>query len=615
MNYLKMLPFGISYYLRIVWRVALLLLLYALSRYVFFLYHHDLMGALSWGRLWLIFKGGFRFDLSAVLYLNALWLFLALLPFRRISQQGIQRWLKVLFVSVNAIAFAVNTMDFYYFRFTLRRTDSSVFTEFQGQTHIGKIIWESIWQQWPLLLFWMGLVVLLIVGYGKVRRRLLVPQPWYFYATRCLTLLLTVPLIIIGMRGGVDRTTRPIAMSHAGAYIREPIEAGMVLNTPFCLIRSIGQRGLERIAFFDSEEELDAVYSPIHTPEAKAYKNYNVVIFILESFAKPHIIGFTPFLDSLMAQGYACVNAYANGRKSIDAMPSVLGSIPSLTYPFVLLPYSLNRMDGLGSVLGQKGYHTSFFHGAPNGSMGFDAIAKMLGFEHYYGKTEYNRDSDYDGFWGIWDEPFLQFFAQTLDSFPQPFVSAIFTVSSHHPFVLPEKYKGVFPKGPEPVQECIGYTDMALRLFFERAATEPWFDNTLFVFTADHSLWSESVPEYQNSLGSTAIPILYYFPGVIEPQMDTQPTQQIDVMPTILSYLGYDQPFFSFGRSLLDTLYKPFAVNYTGNYQLLRDDELLLFDGNGPVGSMEYKEENLTFLKAFIQHYNNRLLDDRLTVE
>ena len=615
MNYLKALPFGISYYLHIVWRLVLLLLLFALSRYVFFLYHHDLMGTLSWGRLYLIFKGGFRFDLSAILYVNALWLFLALLPFKKMAQQGVQRWLKVLFVLVNAIAFAVNTMDCYYFRFTLRRTDSSVFTEFQGQAHIGKIIWESIWQQWPLFLFWIGLVVLLVVGYGKVKRKLLIPQRWYFYATRCLTLLLTIPLVIIGMRGGIDRTTRPIAMSHAGAYIQEPIEAGMVLNTPFCLIRSVGQRGLERITFFDSQEELDAVYSPIHIPNTDTFKNYNVVIFILESFAKPHITGYAPFFDSLMAQGHACTHAYANGHKSIDAMPSVLGSIPSLSYPFVLLPYALNHMDGLGTLLEQKGYHTSFFHGAPNGSMGFDALAKMLGFAHYYGKTEYNHDADYDGFWGIWDEPFLQFYAQTLCSFPEPFVSAVFTVSSHHPYVLPKEYKGVFPKGPEPVQECIGYTDMALRRFFERVVSEPWFANTLFVFTADHGLWSQSEPEYQNGLGATAIPVLYYFPGVIEPEVDTEPTQQIDIMPAILSCLGYDQPFFAFGRNLLDTLYKPFAVNYSGNYQLLREGEVLLFDGGKVVDSTDYKEENLMFLKAFMQQYNNRLLDDRMRVE
>ncbi|MCL1973960.1 MAG: LTA synthase family protein [Bacteroidetes bacterium] len=599
------IPAGVSNCFLIIRRVLLLLLLYALSRYAFLRFNHDLFGKLPLNEVWPFFKGGFRFDLSAILYLNALYLFLALFPLPALYRPKAQRLLKALFVVINSIALAINTMDFYYFRFTLRRTDFSFFKEFKGGVETGKIILESMGQQWPLVLFWIILTILLIVCYGKMKKKLMVIRPWYFYTTRTVVWLLMVPCVIIGIRGGVDRTTRPIAMSNAGAYIRQPIEAGIVLNTPFCLIRSSSQKGLIRQSFFASQEELDAVYTPLHSGDSTGFKDYNVVVFILESFAKPHITGYTPFLDSLMQRGHACTNAFANGRKSIDALPSVLGSIPSLTEPFVLLPYSLNHLEGLGTLLGKKGYHTSFFHGAPNGSMGFDAVVNMLGFDHYYGKTEYNRDADYDGFWGIWDEPFLQFFGQTLGSFPQPFVSALFTVSSHHPYKLPEAYRDVFPKGPEPVQECIGYTDMALRRFFERAAGEPWFSHTLFVFTADHSL-----------SGSMAIPVLYFFPGVIEPQTDPQLTQQIDILPTILSYLGYDQPFFGYGKSIFDGRYEPFALHYSGYYQLLRGDRLFQFDGREAVGEFDdTMAPDMEFMKAFIQQYNNRLIDDKMRVE
>ena len=605
MKWSQEIPAGLSNFFLIVRRLLLLLLLYALSRYVFLKFNQDLLGEVSRERLWPLFKGGFRFDLSAILYINAFYLFLSLFPLPAFYRPKVQHWLKALFVVTNSIALAANTMDFYYFRFTLRRTDFAVFKEFTGGVETGKIILKSIGQQWPLTLFWMGLTILLIVVYGRLKKKLLVVHPFYFYVTRSLTLALTLPLIIAGIRGGVDRTTRPIAMSNAGAYIRQPVEAGIVLNTPFCLIRSSSQKGLSRQSFFESEEALNAVFTPVHSGHSTGFKDYNVVVFILESFAKPHITGYTPFLDSLMEQGYVCTNAYANGRKSIDALPAVLGSIPSLTEPFILLPYSLNHIEGLGTLLGQKGYHTSFFHGAPNGSMGFDAMVNMLGFDHYYGKTEYHRDADYDGFWGIWDEPFLQFFAQTLGSFPQPFVSSVFTVSSHHPYKLPEQYKGVFPQGPEPVQECIGYTDMALRRFFERAVAEPWFSNTLFVFTADHSL-----------SGSMEVPVLYYFPEVIEPQTNDQPTQQIDILPTVLSYLGYDQPFFGYGRSILNDRYEPFALHYSGYYQLVRGKRLLQFDGYEAAGDFEEAiPPDMEFMKAFIQQYNNRLIDDRMRAE
>jgi Phosphoglycerol transferase and related proteins, alkaline phosphatase superfamily len=620
---------GLRYYLGLVWRLALLLLLYTLSRYVFYRFNSDLFGQIPSQDLALIFKGGLRFDIAAVLYVNFLYILLMLLPISAIYRPRPQRWLKGLFVVSNFVAFAANTADFYYFRFTLRRTDSSFFSEFSGGEHLGKIIWEAMGQQWPLVLFLLGLLLALWLCYGRISRKIKIFPSSRFYLSRSVAFLVAIPLIIVGVRGGVDRTTRPIAMSNAGAYIQEPVQAGIVLNTPFCLIRSSSQKGLPRQAFFSSDAALEAIYSPLHAAPSDSLKGYNVVVFILESFARPQIgamnthieghVGYTPFLDSLISQGHACVNAYANGRKSIDALPSVLGSIPSLTEPFALTPYSLNQMEGLGTLLGRKGYHTSFFHGAPNGSMGFDAMANMLGFSHYYGKTEYGNDADYDGVWGIWDEPFLQFYARKLTEFSQPFASAVFTLSSHHPYKVPSAYKDLLPKGPEPLNQCIAYTDLALRRFFEKASQQPWFANTLFVFTADHSIWSETWPEYQNSLDGMAIPIVYYFPGKIAPAVDEQPTQQIDIMPTILTYLGYDAPFFAYGRALQDKSRTPFVMNYTGNYQLLRGESLLLFDGQQAVPSSESptpppppSEEDLDFIKAFIQQYNNRLIDGKL---
>ena len=625
MKFLENFP-GLRYYLGLTWRLALLLLLYALSRYVFYRFNNDLFGVLPWEDLVLIFKGGLRFDLTAVLYVNLLYILLMLLPLPAIYRPRPKKWLKRLFVLSNFIAFAVNTADMYYFRFTLRRTDSSFFNEFSGGEHLGKIILEAMGQQWPLVLFLLGLLLALLLFYRKGRGKISTFPRGRFYLSRSLVFLVAIPLIIIGVRGGIDRTTRPIAMSNAGLYVKDPIQAGIVLNTPFCLIRSSSQKGLTRQNFFSSDEALEAVYSPLHAAPGGLPKDCNVVVFLLESFASPQIgamsthieghVGYTPFLDSLITQGYACVNAYANGHKSIDALPSVLGSIPSLAEPFALTPYSLNQMEGLGTLLGRKGYHTSFFHGAPNGSMGFDAMANMLGFTNYYGKTEYGNDADYDGVWGIWDEPFLQFCAQTLSDFPQPFVSAVFTVSSHHPYKVPSVYKDVLPKGPEPLNQCIAYADLALRRFFEKASQQPWFANTLFVFTADHSIWSETWPEYQNSLDGMAIPIVYYFPGKIAPVVDEQPTQQIDIMPTILTYLGYDAPFFAYGRALQDNSSKPFVMNYNGNYQLLRNGERLFFDGQTAVPSSEghtSSAENLDFIKAFIQQYNNRLIDGKLT--
>ena len=132
-------------------------------------------------------------------------------------------------------------------------------------------------------------------------------------------------------------------------------------------------------------------------------------------------------------------NAFANGRQSIEALPSILASVPSFKIPFTSSPYANQEIQSLVSVFNEKGYTTSFFHGAPNGSMGFLGLSNILEFDNYFGKNEFNDNSLYDGFWGIWDEPFLQYVNNTTSKLKEPFFSTFFSLSSHEPFYVPER--------------------------------------------------------------------------------------------------------------------------------------------------------------------------------
>jgi phosphoglycerol transferase MdoB-like AlkP superfamily enzyme len=402
---------------------------------------------------------------------------------------------------------------------------------------------------------------------------------------------------------------------------------------------------LEEMKYF-SGDEVEKIYTPVHFPEkdsTKPFKKDNVVVIVLESFGKEAVggynkdldngmyRGFTPFLDSLMTLSKVYWNSFANGRKSIDALPSVLAGIPNGTDPFVLTPYASDSLHTLPQILNDEGYNSSFFHGAPNGSMGFKALMNLMGIQQYYGKDEYNNDDDFDGIWGIWDEPFFQFFADKLNTFQQPFFSTIFSVSSHHPFKVPEKYKGKFRKGKLPVLECISYTDFALREFFAKASKSEWFKNTLFVITADHATVSYH-PEYQNAWGDVAIPILLYHPGdTAFAGKDSGIIQQIDIMPSVLSYLHYDKPYVAFGKNVFDSTSLNFAVSYGGGYRWIEDDYILFFDEKKSKSLYNYKRDRLfhenllkkqptiaakleTHVKAFIQQYNNRLLKNQLKI-
>jgi phosphoglycerol transferase MdoB-like AlkP superfamily enzyme len=367
-----------------------------------------------------------------------------------------------------------------------------------------------------------------------------------------------------------------------------------------------------------------------------------VVIIILESFSRafvgslnpqfddPRDRSYTPFLDSLIRESLVFTNAFANGRKSIDAIPSVTASIPALVLPYVISERSGNTINSLASLLSVQGYRTAFFHGAPNGSMGFDAFTKIAGYQKYVGRDEYGNDADFDGIWGIWDEPFMQFFAREMNKMDQPFATTIFSVSSHHPYEVPAKYKGKFPEGRIPINKCIRYTDLALQKFFDSAREMPWFKNTLFVITADHTVDSD-IPEYYTSVNHFAIPLLFYKSDGSLKGTDDGLAGQIDIMPTILSYLNFPFPYVAFGNNLLNKTSKRFVMNYiqdsyqflSGDYVFyLTDDKLTAIYNRKKdpeltknlLGTVDLQDER-QLLKAIVQQFNNRMADNRLVVE
>jgi phosphoglycerol transferase MdoB-like AlkP superfamily enzyme len=385
---------------------------------------------------------------------------------------------------------------------------------------------------------------------------------------------------------------------------------------------------------------MTAVFTPLHYPKPEGeFKPLNVVVIIWESFSKEYsgffnshldggtYKGYTPFIDSLFTQGLTFKYSFSNGRKSIDAIPSVISSIPMFVEPFILTPYSVNDVGSLVYALKQKGYYSAFFHGAPNGSMGFQAYAKAAGFDDYFGMTEYGNSSDYDGWWAIWDEEFLQYYAAEMGKMKQPFVTSVFTASSHHPFRIPEKYRNRFPQGD---LKCIAYSDYSLKQFFKKMSQYDWYNNTLFVITADHAN-QPMHDEYFTDAGLFSVPILFYHPGSnLKGLVDSVAVQQIDVMPTVLSYLNYDRPYFAYGQDILTTsAANKFAINYNvGVYQLFRRDFMQQFNGFETVSVYRYKtdpllRENLCghaaeqseteiLIKSVLQQYMQRMVENRL---
>ena len=625
--------------------LLLVMVLYTISRLFFFWVNVDLYPNVSVSHLLEMLAGGLRFDLTALLYLNSLYLLFVLLPLPSTirNHHNYISTAKWAFWVPNILGFIVNCMDIVYVRFTDRRTTCTVFTEFQNDGNLVSIIWQSMWQYWYVTLFGIALLTLLILCTRKQWHVATPRKTWVYYTAEIVLMLATIYFVVIGIRGGFGKYTRPITISNAMQYTNTPQETAILLNTPFSLMKSLENTMYIHPHYFN-DEEIEELFSPIHTDEIEEngrLGQVNVVVLILESFSKEYIgfynqhidgyNGFTPFLDSLLAQSVTYTHSFASGRKSIDAMPSVLSSIPMLIEPYIVTPYSTNAVSSLAACLKEEGYATAFFHGAPNGSMGFQAYARSAGFEQYLGMDEYDGIEAFDGTWAIWDEEFLQYYARSMNQMKQPFMTAIFTASSHHPFRVPKQYEGVFPRGTQPIHQCVGYTDYSLREFFAYAKQQDWYENTLFVLTADHTN-QVSLPEYATAKGIFEVPIAFYSPRWNQGNLQSQgAVSQTDIMPSVLAYLGYNKPFFAFGEDILTQEKKhPYAVCYNHPvYQLLSDSLLLQFDGkevcavynhqNDPmlqynIAEQTNTQEMETFLRAYIQQYIYRLTTNQLTI-
>ncbi|MDA3853704.1 MAG: sulfatase-like hydrolase/transferase [Bacteroidales bacterium] len=635
----------INEYLVLLYRIFLLMVIYSGLRLLFWWFNSDYFPNTESSSLLRMFHGGLKFDISSIMLTNLVYLLFYLfpLPAKWKFSKGYQKGLKGLFIGFNTIAIAASCIDLIYFRFINKRSTYSIFKSLQNEENMGRLWLQFLADYWYVFVLFMAIITALVYSYSLVKPKASQPSHgWWHYSRATVLMALAFGLSVMAIRGGYRHSTRPINMSNAGKYINTPEEMAIVLNSPFSILRNWGKSGYHEYHFFKTEEQLNKVYSPVHKA-AHPNTQKNVVIFILESFNREYLgafnkdlddgqyKGYTPFLDSLAEHSLYFPNAYANGHKSIEAMPSIIASIPSLVLPYISSEQSSNQINSLASVLKKEGYYSAFFHGAQNGSMGFESFAKVAGFDDYFGRKEYNNEKDYDGIWGIWDEPYLQHFSEEMSHMEEPFYTTLFTLSSHHPFKIPEHYKGAFPKGTLPVHQCVGYTDNALRNFFKKASKTEWYKNTLFVFTADHS--SKSTHDsYKTSHMRYAVPLLFFSPSDTTLQgRNPELAQQIDIMPTVLDYVGNSSNYLAFGQSLLQENPNKFIINYPNStYQCIMGELVLHFDGEKVLSVHNYvkdptlknnivnelSDNKLTQMtKAIVQQYNNRMIRDNLTVK
>ena len=600
-------------------KLAGLLVIYTTSRIFFFLNNRINLESFSF----IDFIEGIRFDLSALVYINIPILILLLFPTKLRHNKDYIKFTNSLFYILNFIFIVFNNIDIEYYRFTQKRSTFDFIELILLGSDARNIIPQYLSDYWKITLF----TAIQIWFLFKINNK------YQFYnislkmniLKRILPFLLGTLIFIISARGGFQ--LKPIKPINAGE-ISNSKNTSLILNTPFTILHSLDENKLISYSYFN-KSKLDSIYKTTHIFDKKESKP-NVIILIMESYSKEYIgfynngNGSTPFLDSLMNYSLVFTNAYANGLKSIEALPAITASIPSLMNdPFITSNYAQNSFESIASLLNKEDYYTSFYHGGYKGTMGFYSYCKKAGFSDYFGLEEYDNINDFDNSWGIYDKPFFKYFAENVNTKGEPFFSTFFSLSSHPPYTLPNDYlKGFDSVNKIGIRETILYSDFSMKNFFNNIENKTWFNNTIFIITADHTSAENFNNKYNNKIGRYTIPLIIYSPDGSYKGINNNVVQQIDIMPTVLEIIGYNKPFFSFGKSILSE--KNWAINYIQNeYCLIKENSIIL---SKIEKYSSYKDWNLTdtnminvdninLLKAIKQDYNYRMMNNKIRYE
>ncbi len=606
-------------------RLLIIVLLFTICRILFVAFNFEYFEYVDpWSFLY-----GIRFDLSIIAWLNMPLIIIHTFPFIFQYEKTIESINKYLFHIINGLCLVISCSDIIYFPFTLKRTTSDVFSFISFGNDLVRLLPQFVVDFWYIPLIITILIVLSFFLYNKTLNKYTHQKFNYWIQMAIFGAILGITIIFA--RGGLQ--LRPLQIGDAGRYTA-PHNIPIILNTPFSLFTTLVENKMDIPHYYSDEQKVIQHYSPLHTfDQTRTFQKKNVVILIMESFGHEYLQeGYLPFLDSLKNHSLYCENAYANGKRSIDAVPSIVCGLPNLmNNPYIYSPFANNKINTLPNILKKEGYYSAFYHGGNNGTMGFDNFSKMAGFDNYFGKNEYPKQEDYDGKWGIFDEPYLQYFAKKMSQHKEPFLTTVFTLSSHHPYTVPEEYKGKFPKGNKSIHESLGYADYALKRFFETAQKQDWYKNTVFVITADHTSKSKR-KYYRNQTGMFRIPILFYDPSNENLKGSLQKiAQQTDIFATILEYLDYPQKIVSFGNNLFtqDSTY-----NLTFQYKIFQyidKDYIFHFDGKRSIGLYEKRDSTLKNniieeqkdvadqleekVKYHLQSYYNHLIQNKYFVK
>ena len=626
-------------YLKFLIKWLLSVFIVLLTQFIFYLYNRNSFHIES-GDIVSILVGNLRFSVSIVSLLLIPYFVISMLPFLR-SFNPIQKLMSVFYTLVNFILVFTSFIDVYYYQFSPKRSTLSVFDMFFASSPNLDFLKSLIKDYWLGALILIGLTYLsdlLCNKLSPVVKRHLSKKLIYSYLVDMVLFLLVLVCLIYSYRGF---GRKPIGLVNTLDYVKADL-SDLVVNTPFMMLKNMDNKDLVQIKKFEDKSVLEQIYTPlIKTGVIKDNKDSrlkcllntevkNIVLIMLESFSPEYVGAYnpnmkettTPFLDSIIKQS-VWFKGFATSSNTAQAFVSLHLGIPALLNDsYIFSKYSTNKVKSLPQVLKDHGFITNFMTADNNGVLYFDSFSSSIGFDHYYAKKEYDNfapgNSDYNGTWGVYDDKFFNFVAHILSTSRQPFFTTFLTTASHHPFLLPPEYQSVFvqKEGEHPIVKMVRYTDMALRNLFKKIETTDWYQNTLFIFTADHNTYL-SPQASANSRSKFEIPIFFYKPSWTCSGRVDELISQVDLFPIILDILGIKENIISVGKGL-DYQDRYVSVKNNGLYTLIKKDYLIRSNEdaswvfcepeNSDSSKCKHFKKDQRFFEAFLQQYTSRII-------
>ncbi len=571
----KTLSHWLSYsYLRAIFLLVLFILPATLIRFVMYFTYPDDFQGLGFGQVLTSLLVGLRFDVSVAVMLVGIPVLFLLLPFRWSHHRYFQRFVGG-FIYIAWLSFiALMIMDMLYFGNVHRHVGSEVHTM---SNDVNSMITIALEQYKTVLA-----IFALIAFFGAI-------MWWHFLCNipsppkrpwlRLLALPFVLLMMVIAERGGY--TGKPIGVGEA--FFSDSLAQGyLAMNGAFAASRAWVEETPTLRTFMSQQQAVSMTQSFLDSPNTKfttpeyplarisspnklSYRP-NVVVLMLESWGAIHIdslrhemnlppLGATPNFDRLAKNGRLYTNFYGNGQRSIQGAAAILASQPTFPgMPMLGLGMEQNRISFMGQLAREQGYQTIFLQSSDHKSFHFDSIAARAGFTDYLGAEEIPNLHEHPkpaATWGTWDHNTFQQANKLFSQSNKPFMGFIFSSTTHTPWIIPDERWNKFGGGTDrdAFRNSLFYADWALGQLMDAAKKAGYFDNTIFIITADHV--DEFVETSKVIPNQFHIPLLIFGPGV-KPGIDTRVGSQFDILPTLIDLCGWSSNYAGMGRSLMD---------------------------------------------------------------